>query len=109
MGYAAATPFGERIAHGMLVLSVGGALMFRLGPYVYLPKSFIAFYGMERVRFANPVKIGDTIHAVSEVAAIEPKEGGRGVLVWQNKVLNQRGDVCVASVTKLLCGRRATT
>ena len=109
VGYAAATPFGERIAHGMLVLSVGGALMFRLGPYVYLPKSFIAFYGMERVRFANPVKIGDTIHAVSEVASIEPKEGGRGVLVWQNKVVNQHGDVCVASVTKLLCGRRATS
>jgi acyl dehydratase len=61
---------------------------------------------MERVRFANPVKIGDTIHAVSEVSAIEPKEGGRGVLVWQNKIVNQNGDVCVASVTKLLCGRR---
>ena len=63
--YAAAGPFGERIAHGMLVLSIGSALAFRLGQYAVLPKSFIAFYGMEEVRFTWPVKIGDTIRCES--------------------------------------------
>lgn len=104
-GYAAASPFGERIAHGMLVLSIGSALIFRLGPHVFLPKSFIAFYGMEKVRFVNPTKIGDTLHMECEVAAIEIKDATRGVLVWHGRILNQRGETCAASVTKLLCGR----
>ena len=103
--YAAASPFGERIAHGMLVLSIGSALIFRLGPHVFLPKSFIAFYGMEKVRFVNPTKIGDTLHMECEVAAIEIKDATRGVLVWHGRILNQRGENCAASVTKLLCGR----
>ena len=104
--YAAASPFGERIAHGMLVLSVGGALVFRLGPHVYLPRSFVAFYGMERVRFTAPVKIGDTIHLESQVASAEAKDEKRGVLGWSNTVVNQRGDPCCVFEAKLLCLRR---
>jgi acyl dehydratase len=107
VGYAAASPFGERIAHGMLVLSIGSALIFRLGPYVALPKSFIAFYGMERVRFVGPTKIGDTLHVECEISAIEPKDPKRGVLVCDNKIVNQRGETCVSYVTKILCGRAA--
>jgi acyl dehydratase len=103
--YAAASPFGERIAHGMLVLSVGSALIFRLGPHVYLPRSFVAFYGMERVRFTAPVRLGDTIRLEAEVAALEPKDAERGVLVWECRVLNQRGEACCVFQTKLLCGR----
>ena len=106
-GYAAASPFGERIAHGMLVLSIGSALIFRLGPYVALPKSFIAFYGMERVRFVAPTKIGDTLHVECEITAIESKDPKRGVLVCDNKIVNQRGETCVSYVTKILCGRAA--
>ena len=54
--FAAKTRFGERIAHGMLVLVIGSALQLRLGPYASLPKSFIAFYGIDKVRFTNPVR-----------------------------------------------------
>jgi acyl dehydratase len=103
--YAAASPFGERIAHGMLVLEVGSALAFRLGANVYLPKSFIAFYGMERVRFTNPVKLGDTIHLETSVTAIDNKDDARGVLTWEGQVMNQHGKPCCVFVTKLLCGR----
>jgi len=42
--YAAQTPYRERIAHGMLTLSIGMALPFRLGGHSsFLPKSFIVF------------------------------------------------------------------
>jgi acyl dehydratase len=105
VGYAAASPFGERIAHGMLVLSVGSALIFRLGPHVFLPSSFVAFYGMERVRFTAPVKLGDTLRLEAEVTALEPKDAERGVLTWDCRVLNQRGEACCVYQTKLLCGR----
>jgi 3-hydroxybutyryl-CoA dehydratase len=106
VGYAAESPFGERIAHGMLVLSIGSALIFRLGPHVYLPESFIAFYGMEQVRFVAPVKIGDTLHAECEVVSVHAKDDRRGLVTWNNRIVNQRGETCCAYVTKLLCGRR---
>lgn len=105
--YAARSPFQSRIAHGMLVLSVGTALAFRLGPHVFLPRSFIAFYGMEQVRFTAPVRIGDTIRLEAEVIAVEPRDAKRGVLTWRGTVVNQRDEPCCVAVTKLLCGREA--
>lgn len=105
--YAAESAFGERIAHGMLVLSVAMALPFRLGPHAYLPESFIAFYGMEDVRFTAPVKIGDTLHTECEVESIEAKNPRRGLLTWKNTAINQDAVPCCVYRTRLLCGRRS--
>jgi len=104
--YAATTPFGERIAHGMLVLTVGSALCYRLGQHVFTPRSFIAFYGMEQVRFTNPVRIGDTIHLETEITEIAYKDARRGTYTAKNSIKNQRGEDCCVFVTKVLCGRR---
>lgn len=105
--YAAKTPFKERIAHGMLTLSIGMVLPFRLGPYSsFLPRSFIAFYGMDNVRFTAPTKIGDTIHCEVEVTEITDKGKGRGVLTTQNQIKNQSGEVLVSYVIKVLCDKR---
>lgn len=98
--------FGERIAHGMLVLSVGSALIFRLGPNVSLPKSFIAFYGMDSVRFVGAVKIGDTIHLEAEVAELKEKNEMHGVIVAKNYIKNQRNEDVVVYTTRALVGRR---
>ncbi|MBP8666080.1 MAG: hypothetical protein KBH92_06240 [Syntrophaceae bacterium] len=73
--YASKPPFQERIAHGFLVLVVGSALLFRWGQYVVLPKSFIAFDGRESVRFASPVRIGDTIQCEARVKSLSEKNG----------------------------------
>jgi 3-hydroxybutyryl-CoA dehydratase len=104
--YAKKTPFGERIAHGMLVLTIGSSLFYRLGQYVFTPKSFIAFYGMESVRFVNPVKIGDTINLESEITEITNKDDKRGTYTAKNIVKNQRGEECCVYVTRVLCGRK---
>ncbi|MEI6610951.1 MAG: MaoC/PaaZ C-terminal domain-containing protein [Deltaproteobacteria bacterium] len=103
--YAAKTPFGERIAHGMLTLCVGSALIFRLGAYVALPKSFIAFYGMDKVRFTGAVKIGDTIRCETEIIELQEKDDKRGVIVSQNNIKNQRGEDVVLYTTRALVGR----
>ena len=107
--YAKKTPFGERIAHGMLTLCVGSALIFRLGAHVALPKSFIAFYGMDSVKFLGPVKIGDTIHCVVEIAALEIKDDKRGVIVSQNSIKNQRDEDVIVYSTRALAGRKPNT
>jgi 3-hydroxybutyryl-CoA dehydratase len=98
--------FGERIAHGMLVLAVGSALIFRLGPNVSLPKSFVAFYGMDSVRFVGPVKIGDTIHLEAEVTELRKKDDKYGIIVAKNFIKNQRNEDAVIYTTRALVGRR---
>ena len=52
VGFAAADPrFGERIAHGALVLSVA------LGLVEFRPEMMKAFYGIDRLRFVAPTRI----------------------------------------------------
>ncbi len=105
--YATRTPFKERIAHGMLGLVVGMALPFRLGPYVVLPKSFIAFYGMENVRFTGPVKIGDTIRCEVTIKSLTEKDSKRGIIEAENVIKNQRDQEVIVYVTKILVGRKS--
>jgi len=104
--YAAATPFKERIAHGMLVLAIGSALGFRLGQFQILPKSFIAFYGMEEVRFTAPTKIADTIHAEAKIVLLEAKDSKRGLITAHTEIVNQNAKPVCVYTTKVLCGRR---
>lgn len=105
--YARATPFGGRIAHGMLTLVIGSALVYRLGPHVTLPSSFIAFYGIDALRFVRPCRIGDTIRCRVTIAALEEKDGRRGIIVADNRILNQRDEDCIVYTTRALVGRRA--
>ena len=100
------SPFGERIAHGMLTLSIGIALPFRLGQYVTAPKSFIAFYGIESVKFTAPCKIGDTIHTEVKVVEMVEKDEKRGIIVCENKVVNQKSETVVVFTTRALVGRK---
>jgi acyl dehydratase len=104
--YAKNTQFGERIAHGMLTLVIGGALAHRMGPYVYSPKGFIAFYGMDNIRFTVPLKIGDTIRCELTVKNLEPKDNKRGNLVYQTDIFNQRDELLMTASQKLLVGRK---
>jgi 3-hydroxybutyryl-CoA dehydratase len=103
--YAAETPFKERIAHGMLTLVIGGSLMHRLGPYVMVPKSLIAYLGMDAVRFTAPTKIGDTIHCVMTVKSTAEKNNEQGLIDYENRIINQRGETIASYVTKFLVGR----
>lgn len=107
MEYAAQGPFGGRITHGMLTLSLGMALPFRLGPYSsYLPKSFIAFYGIDEVRFTAPNRIGDTIRTEVEVIDIVDKGKSKGVLAVRCLVKNQRDEIIASFILKVFCGKK---
>lgn len=104
--YARETAFGERIAHGMLTLSIGMVLVLRLGQYIYLPKHFIAMTGIDGLRFTAPVKLGDTIHSVNRVAALDVKDATRGVLQYESEILNQENKTVVRWTSRMLVARR---
>jgi acyl dehydratase len=88
--FARETPFGERIAHGMLGLSVATGLAARLG---FIDGTALAFLGLDW-KFRNPILMGDTIHVVVEATQKKkmPSMGG-GIVTFDVRVVNQRDEV----------------
>ncbi|MER8789784.1 dehydratase [Mesorhizobium sp. M0983] len=87
------TPFGQRIAHGTLVFSVGVGLT----ASVVNPVAFS--YGYDRLRFIKPVFIGDTIRTRTTISAKEddPKRPDSGRVVERCEVINQHGNVVLVA------------
>ena len=82
--FAAATPFGGTIAHGMLVLALIGELMHAAHGEAWLAR------GRLKVRFKAPTRPGDTVTA----SAGEPKTTADGV-EYPVQCANQRGEVLI--------------
>jgi 3-hydroxybutyryl-CoA dehydratase len=104
--YAKNMPFRERIAHGMLCLAVGSALLLRLGEFTFLPKSSIAVAEVDKVCFRIPAKIGDTLYLESEIRRLTAVDKRRGLIVIHSLIKNQRHETVVSFTAKMLCGRR---
>ena len=101
------TPFGERIAHGLLGLSIGASLMSQIGWNTLYPHSMICLTGMDRVRFRLPIKFGDTIHLDAEIIEKTEMPGGEmGLLTTRLRILNQREELVISARTKMMVGRR---
>ncbi len=82
------SPFGQRIAHGMLTLSYAVGQAYQLG---FMERTVIAFRELQ-MKFSLPVFIGDTIHV--ELTVKETKEArrmGGGWITLDVKIVNQDG------------------
>ncbi|MBU8539888.1 MaoC family dehydratase [Falsiroseomonas tokyonensis] len=94
--YAATTPFGQRIAHGALVLGVLSATASEIAHRAIaagctgLPVSL----GYDNVRFLAPVFIGDRLEARYRVEALDAAKG-RSIAACE--VLNQSGTTCLVA------------
>jgi 3-hydroxybutyryl-CoA dehydratase len=98
--YATRGPFGERIAHGMLVLSIATGL----APLD--PQTILAFYGIDRLRFVRPTMLGDTIHAETEIVEATPKDDSSGIIASEVRILNGANELIVIAVFRMLVRRR---
>lgn len=88
--FAKGTPFGQRIAHGLLVLSVATGLVAQLG---FIEGTVIAFRELAW-KFSKPVFIGDTIHVIVEIANLKPLPRlGGGSVVLKVRVITQKDEV----------------
>ena len=91
---AADSLFGERVAHGYFVVSAAAGLFVDAAP-----GPVIANYGMDNLRFVEPVKIGDTLQVELTCKQKTPKllrdpaQKPHGVVVWDIKVKNQRNEL----------------
>ena len=89
--YTKSTPFGQRVAHGVLVLSVITGLAARSG---FMEGTVLAFREINQWKFSRPVFIGDTIHGEFEVEETKalPRLGG-GAVILNVRVRNQEDQI----------------
>lgn len=97
------TPFGERIAHGMLIAAISTGMANWLGVF---EGTTIAL--MEQVlQYKGAVKFGDTVHL--ELTVAEKKESSkpdRGVVIFSARVLNQENKIVIDGTWTTLMKRR---
>ncbi len=91
------SPFGGPIAHGYLTVSL---LAKFAGECIAVDGIRLAVnYGLNRVRFAAPVKVGSRIRARFVLAAVDDIEGG-AQMQWQATIEIEGGEkpACIAEM-----------
>lgn len=84
------TQYPDRIAHGALTFAMATGLSFREG---LTTGTALGFLGVE-ISWVKPVLAGDTIYQVSKcIDKIESRKPGRGIVVIQRDVYNQRDEL----------------
>lgn len=102
--YSQGSPFGQRVAHGLLVLSIASGLAVQTG---VMEGTVLAFREINEWKFSRPVFIGDTIHAELEVKETrELRRIGGGAVVIDVEVKNQNGEVVNRGVWTALIALR---
>lgn len=94
--------FGQRIAHGTLVLSIAvGMTADEINPAAFS-------YGYDRIRFVQPVHIGDTITITASIASKgdHPRRDTQGFVNEQVTAVNQHGQTVLSLVHVYLAERR---
>ena len=99
--YAAGTQFGKRIAHGLLGVIAHAGLSYQL-----TEDSILALLELNW-KFKGPIFLGDTVHVEQVVKEMrESSDGDRGILKFDKKVINQRGEVVQTGTTTILLAKR---
>ena len=103
--WTATQPFGQRIAHGTLILSVGvGMTAGDINPQSMS-------YGYDRIRFIKPVFIGDTITVTAEItekAEHAKRPDDFGYVHELVTIANQHGETVLVLTHLYLVNRRAS-
>src|SRR4051794_24534226 len=97
--WAAETSFGQRIAHGLLVVSYAVGLM------PIDARRVVALRRLDKVVFKRPVRIGETIRVEALVARLRPADAAADTLKWDLKVLRDDDQTVLTATIDLLWPR----
>ncbi|MEM2726724.1 MAG: MaoC/PaaZ C-terminal domain-containing protein [Archaeoglobaceae archaeon] len=100
--FAKKTIFKDRIAQGMLILSIALGMVDQVLLSLYNVNSVIAFFGINEVKFLKPVFIGDTIRAKAEVVNKEDFNKFSGVVTYRLDVKNQKDEIVLTGLYSAL-------
>ena len=88
--FAAQTPFGQRVAHGMLITSISTGLAQTLGIFEGTTLALME----QNFKYKAPTFFGDTIYLKMTVDALKPSsKGGKGVVTFRSEIIKQDGTV----------------
>jgi acyl dehydratase len=79
------SPFGNTIAHGYLSLSLLSYFQFAIGVFPDDVTSILN-YGLDRVRFVQPVISGQNVRARLKLLSVEARPQGRKLVKMENTV-----------------------
>ena len=88
--YAKMHPFGERVAHGLLIMAIASGLAAQLG---FMDRTVEAFRQVDNWKMRLPVKIGDTVHITAKVVSTRAVRRTGGLVIFAVSVLNQEDKV----------------
>jgi acyl dehydratase len=89
--YAKQGLFGQRVAHGLLGLSMASGLAVQLG---FMRETVLAFRDIGEWKFSLPIYLGDTIHIRATVVETKPMARlGGGMVTFKVELLNQEEKV----------------
>jgi acyl dehydratase len=97
--WASASPFGGRIAHGLLVLS------FAAGLVPFDPERVLALRKVRDVVFKRPVHLGDTIRVEGKVAEVRPVDDAAGLVAVQLTVVGAAAQTVARATVEVLWRR----
>ncbi|WP_076999557.1 MaoC/PaaZ C-terminal domain-containing protein [Variovorax sp. KK3] len=104
--FARNSVFGQRLAHGMLVASVGIGLATRTLVHQLIENTAVSVVE-NRLQFLKPTFIGDTIHLRIEVIEARPtRKPERGMTIFRRSIINQRNETVIESTVTYLMNRR---
>jgi len=95
--WAAQSAFGERIAHGMLVVS------FAVGLVDFDPERVIALRRVRDVVFKRPVRLGDTIHVEGDEAERREVDDDTALVTWNWRIANQVDELVCRATIEAIC------
>jgi acyl dehydratase len=106
------TPAGDTAANRLAVRSAPGALIFSISTGLAAghdrsqQPDLIAFFGVERMRFLEPVGLGDTVRLRQTVESADPINENSGLLTMAEEIVNQNEAIALRYTAKLLVRRR---
>jgi acyl dehydratase len=97
--WAASSQFGERIAHGMLVLS------YAVGLVEFDPERVLALRRVADAVFKRPVRLGDTIRVRGSVESCAPVSDAAGLVTLGVRVVNQHDELVMRARVEVVWRR----
>jgi acyl dehydratase len=95
--YMKSTPYGKIVAHGALIVGLMSNCSTRILEQAETTRPAVS-YGYDRIRFIQPVFVGDTITIAYEIVS---HDESKAITVAEVVAVNQRGET-VAIATHLL-------
>ena len=101
--WAAHSPFGERIAHGLLVLSLA------VGLVPLDPERVLALRRVSDVVFKRPVRLNEAISVSGEITALRPVDERSGLVDFGWAIRNEERTLVARANVQLLWRREGVT